>query len=50
MANLTPEEEQRKKAIFDGMSPRLQSRILKKGYDIWDPFMEPNDPIDLAEG
>ena len=50
MANLAPEEEERKKAIFDGMSPRVQARILKKGYEVWDPFMEPNDPIDLRKG
>ncbi|OGP51536.1 MAG: hypothetical protein A2Y79_08475 [Deltaproteobacteria bacterium RBG_13_43_22] len=50
MANLTPEEEARKKAIFDSMSPKLQQRILKKGYEVWDPFMEPNDPIDLRKG
>jgi hypothetical protein len=50
MADLTPEEEERKKAIFDGMSPRIKTRILKKGYEVWDPFMEPNDPIDLRKG
>jgi hypothetical protein len=50
MAKLSPEEEERKKAIFDGMSSKLQSRILKKGYEVWDPFMEPNDPIDLRKG
>jgi hypothetical protein len=46
MTKLT-EKEVRKKAIFDGMSPKVQERILKKGYEVWDPFMEPNDPIDL---
>jgi hypothetical protein len=50
MAKLSPEEDERKRAIFDGMSPRVQSRILKKGYEVWDPFMEPNDPIDLRKG
>ncbi len=50
MAPLTPDEENRKKAIFDGMGPKLQARILRKGYDTWDPFMEPNDPIDLRKG
>lgn len=37
----------RKKAIFEAMSPRSQQRILKKGYDKWDPFEEPKDPIDI---
>lgn len=37
----------RKKAIFDTMSPRRQKHILKRGYDNWDPFEEPKDPIDI---
>jgi hypothetical protein len=49
MSKLSPEVEERKKAIFDSMSPKLQQRILKKGYDCWDPFMEPNDPIELRK-
>ncbi|MBW2020673.1 MAG: hypothetical protein JRI58_11395 [Deltaproteobacteria bacterium] len=44
---LSPEDEKRKKTIFDGMSPRRQKHILKKGYDDWDPFIEPKDPVDL---
>ncbi|MBW1859442.1 MAG: hypothetical protein JRI70_05040 [Deltaproteobacteria bacterium] len=48
MRRLTPEDEERKKAIFDGMSPRRQKHILKKeGYDKWDPFIEPKEPIDM---
>jgi len=34
----------RKKAIFDGMSKRGQERVLRMGYDKWDPFQEPKDP------
>ena len=41
------ETEARKRAIFDSMSPRGQKRILKQGYDRWDPFQEPKDPIDI---
>ena len=41
------ESEDRKKAVFDAMSPRRQKHILKKGYDKWDPFQEPKDPIDI---
>lgn len=44
---LSEEEAVRKKAIFDAMSPRRQQHILKKGYDEWNPFMEPKDPIDI---
>jgi hypothetical protein len=45
MAKLTPEEEEKKRAIFDGMSPKAQKHILKKGYDDWDPFMKPKEPL-----
>ena len=41
------EKNKRKKAVFDSMSPRRQKHILKKGYDAWDPFQEPKDPIDI---
>jgi hypothetical protein len=44
---LPEDEEKRKKAIFDSMSPRRQKHILKKGYEKWDPFQEPKDPIDI---
>jgi hypothetical protein len=39
--------EVRKKAVFEAMSPRRQQHILKKGYEKWDPFEEPKDPIDI---
>ena len=45
--NSLEEQEKRKKAIFDSMSPRRQKHILKKGYEKWDPFIEPKDPIDI---
>ena len=47
MSDPIPEEEMRKKAVFDAMSPRRQKQIMKRGYDKWDPFIEPKDPIDL---
>lgn len=38
----------KKKAIFDTMSPRRQKHIRDKiGYDRWDPFDKPKDPIDI---
>lgn len=42
-------EQIRKKAIFDNMSPRRQKFILKQGYEKWDPFQEPQDPIDIRK-
>jgi len=47
MNKLTPDEEMRKRAIFDGLSPKRKEKILRKGYENWDPFALPNDPIDI---
>lgn len=50
MTKVSPEEEEmRKKAIFESMSPRRQKHILKRGYEQWDPFQEPKDPIDIRK-
>jgi hypothetical protein len=50
MKKISPEEEEiRKKAIFESMSPRRQKHILKKGYENWEPFQEPKDPIDIRK-
>ena len=39
----------KKEYIFKSMSPKRQAHILKKGYDKWDPFEEPKDPIDIRK-
>lgn len=50
MEKFTKEEiEDKKKAIFDTMGKRGQKQILKKGYEKWDPFQEPKDPIDIRK-
>ena len=50
MSEFSPQEaEDRKKAVFDSMSSRRQKHILKKGYDKWDPFEEPKEPIDIRK-
>ena len=50
MSEFSPEEaEMRKRAVFESMSARRQKHILKKGYDKWDPFEEPKDPIDIRK-
>ena len=42
------EAEKRKKAVFDSMSARRQKHIREKvGYEKWDPFEAPKDPIDI---
>jgi len=47
VTGLTIEEEMRKKAIFDAMSAKSRKRILDKGYEKWDPFLMPKDPMDI---
>jgi hypothetical protein len=49
MNNASHQDTERKKAIFDTMSPRRQRYILKRGYDKWEPFQEPKDPIDIRK-
>jgi hypothetical protein len=49
MSVLNKDEEFRKKAIFDTMSPRRRKHIEKKGYEKWDPFEMPKDPIDIRK-
>ena len=44
------EHDFKKKAIFDSMSKRGQERILRIGYDNWDPFEEPKDPRERIFG
>ena len=41
-------DEDKKKAVFEAMSSRRQKHILNKiGYDNWNPFEAPKDPIDI---
>ena len=47
--NGVPEEAGQKRAIFDSMSERNRKRILKKGYETWNPFEPPKDPIDIRK-
>lgn len=48
MDNFTDKDvKERKKAIFDSMGKRGQKRILQKGYEEWNPFEEPKDPLDI---
>jgi hypothetical protein len=48
---LTPDQEAQKRAIFDRMSPRRRKHVEEKyGYEAWNPFEMPNDPIDIRRG
>ena len=41
-------DEDKKRAVFDSMSSRRQKHIQTKiGYENWDPFEKPKDPIDI---
>jgi len=41
-------DEEKKKAVFEAMSPRRQKFIRDKvGYEKWNPFEKPKDPIDI---
>lgn len=50
MDSLSKEDvENRKKMIFDSMGKRGQKRILRDGYEAWNPFEEPKDPLDIRK-
>lgn len=44
---LTEEQERQKRDIYERMNPRRRKFVDKIGYDNWDPFQKPNDPLDL---
>ncbi|EPR40835.1 hypothetical protein dsx2_3275 [Desulfovibrio sp. X2] len=49
-ANVSPEErEELKRAIYEKLSPRRRKYIDRIGYEKWDPFEEPKDPIDIRK-
>lgn len=44
---LSAEEEEQKRIIYEKMNPRRRKYIDRIGYDKWDPFQKPNDPMEL---
>lgn len=46
-APLTEEQEVYKRALYEKLSPRRRKFIDKIGYDVWDPFQAPKDPMDI---
>ncbi len=44
---LTEEQEALKREIYEKMHPRRRKFVDRIGYDNWDPFQKPNDPLDL---
>ncbi|HDQ40853.1 MAG TPA: hypothetical protein ENN39_07500 [Desulfonatronum sp.] len=49
MPQLTEEQELQKRQIYETLSQRARKYVDKVGYDAWDPFQQPNDPIDLRK-
>lgn len=43
----TAEEEKLKRDLYEKISPRRRKFIDRIGYENWDPFPEPNDPIEI---
>lgn len=39
--------EEQKRAIYEKMSPRRRKFVDRLGYENWDPFAKPFDPIDI---
>ena len=50
MAENSDEYIVKKKAIFDSMSQKGRERILRIGYENWEPFAEPKDPRERIFG
>ncbi len=46
---LTEEQERVKRALYEQMNPRRRKFIDRIGYDIWDPFQEPKEPLDIRK-
>ncbi len=44
---LNEEQEALKKEIYERMNPRRRKFVDRIGYENWDPFQKPNDPLDI---
>jgi len=47
LPQLTAEQEEMKRHMYERLSPRRRKFIDRVGYENWDPFPEPNDPMDI---
>lgn len=45
----TPDEEAQKRVMYEAMSPRRKRFIDRIGYEKWDPFQLPKDPMDIRQ-
>lgn len=44
---LNAEEQRLKQEIYEKMNPRRRKFVDRLGYDLWDPFQSPKDPLDM---
>lgn len=44
---LNEEQEALKRDMFEKLNPRQRKYIERIGYENWDPFQKPNDPMEL---
>ncbi len=47
MTRFTDEQIAQKRAIYESLGARSRKFIDRIGFDKWDPFQLPNDPIDI---
>lgn len=45
--DLTAEQARLKREIYEKMNPRRRKFVDRLGYDLWDPFQAPKDPLDI---
>lgn len=45
--HLTEEQESLKRQIYEKMRPQRRKFVDRIGYEHWDPFQEPNHPLDM---
>jgi len=43
----TPEEEEQKRFFYEKMSPWRRRFVDRIGFESWDPFAAPKEPLDL---
>ena len=46
---LTPENEKLKRELYEKIPARRRRFIDRMGYENWDPFPKPNDPMEIRQ-
>ncbi len=47
MEDLRQKAQERKRQIYESLSPRRKKFIDRLGYEKWEPFQDPKDPIEI---